>query len=317
MPNSISGQNMTRIDGKKIRRIREQKGLTQLYLATVVGVTTDTISRWENRRYPSIKQENGVKLAEALEVELEEILETNTTPDQDEAPEETQKQPPSTDYGPIEEGSRPQRPRPLVGLVILLILFLIGGGIWWFLSRPAPVSVDAVRNMPPHVPAGEIFPVVVQISTDRQESFSLLLKETIPAGFVAEKSNPTMTTRNGSGILKWVSRTSGSTTTFTYLVRAPEDTLQNHQYGFEGVVTLGKEKKSTHQVGGNSAIEVANFHWADINQDNVIDDEEILTAYDSFNGLDELAFNWDRVDEIWTGQGYRWDSNSRQYIIIP
>ena len=66
---------MVKIDGTQVRRLREAKGLTQLYMATVVGVTTDTISRWENKRYPSIKVENGRKLAEALEVNLEEILE--------------------------------------------------------------------------------------------------------------------------------------------------------------------------------------------------------------------------------------------------
>ena len=64
------------IDGDAIRSIREEKGLTQLYLATVVGVTTDTISRWENRKYPSIKFENAEKLAQALEVDLEDIVDS-------------------------------------------------------------------------------------------------------------------------------------------------------------------------------------------------------------------------------------------------
>ena len=62
------------IDGARIRTVRETKKLTQLYVANVVGVTTDTISRWENNRYPSIKRENAEKLASALEVDLEEIL---------------------------------------------------------------------------------------------------------------------------------------------------------------------------------------------------------------------------------------------------
>ena len=33
------------VDGTKLRTIREGKKLTQLYVASVVGVTTDTISR--------------------------------------------------------------------------------------------------------------------------------------------------------------------------------------------------------------------------------------------------------------------------------
>ena len=74
--NSFSGiVPMVGIDGTKIRKLREEKGLTQLYLSTVVGVTTDTISRWENKRYPTIKLENAEKLAHALQVKLDDILE--------------------------------------------------------------------------------------------------------------------------------------------------------------------------------------------------------------------------------------------------
>src|SRR6185369_18076233 len=62
------------IDGNKIRTIREANKLTQLYVASVVGVTTDTISRWENNRYPSIKRDNALRLAGALEVDLAAIL---------------------------------------------------------------------------------------------------------------------------------------------------------------------------------------------------------------------------------------------------
>ncbi len=64
-----------RIDGDRIRRLREEKELTQLYVATVVGVTTDTVSRWENRRYQTVKRQNALKLAQALEVDLNDILE--------------------------------------------------------------------------------------------------------------------------------------------------------------------------------------------------------------------------------------------------
>ena len=64
------GMVMVKIDGSKVKRLREQKGLTQLYVATAVQVTTDTISRWENKRYPSVKKENCLKLAETSELPL-------------------------------------------------------------------------------------------------------------------------------------------------------------------------------------------------------------------------------------------------------
>ena len=62
------------LNAKAVRRIREDKKLTQLYVAKVVGVTTDTISRWENNRYPTMKTSNALRLAEALEVPLKDIL---------------------------------------------------------------------------------------------------------------------------------------------------------------------------------------------------------------------------------------------------
>ncbi len=62
------------IDGEAIRQIREEKRLTQLYVSKVVGVTTETVSRWENKRYPTIRRDNAIKLAEALEVDLKAIL---------------------------------------------------------------------------------------------------------------------------------------------------------------------------------------------------------------------------------------------------
>src|SRR6056297_3659596 len=62
------------VDATALRRIREEKRLTQLYVSKVVGVTTDTISRWENNRYPTIRRENALKLAEALEVPLDALL---------------------------------------------------------------------------------------------------------------------------------------------------------------------------------------------------------------------------------------------------
>jgi len=61
------------IDGTKAKNIREAKKFTQLYVANVVGVTTDTISRWENNRYPSIRRDNAEKLVAAGRVAGQEI----------------------------------------------------------------------------------------------------------------------------------------------------------------------------------------------------------------------------------------------------
>ncbi|MHB8765688.1 MAG: helix-turn-helix domain-containing protein, partial [Deferrisomatales bacterium] len=63
-----------RLDGDRIRTLREDKGLTQLYVAEVAGVSVATVSRWENNRTPAVKRENAEALAQALEVEVDQIL---------------------------------------------------------------------------------------------------------------------------------------------------------------------------------------------------------------------------------------------------
>lgn len=62
------------LDGSTVRKIREKQKLTQYYISKVVGVTIDTVSRWENNRYPTVRRENALLLSEALEVPIEEIL---------------------------------------------------------------------------------------------------------------------------------------------------------------------------------------------------------------------------------------------------
>ncbi len=154
-PETMTGEHHTmpqpgvtappKIDGATIRRLREEKGLPLLHVATVVGVTTDTISRWENRRYPSIRPENAKKLAEALGVSLAEILE----PD---APAATPNEPAET-LSP----SPPRSRRVGIGLALLLALTI--GAVflaWWFNARP-PVKVGAVRILPSHAPVGLSF----------------------------------------------------------------------------------------------------------------------------------------------------------------
>src|SRR5512145_1266747 len=104
------------LDGGILKRIREEKRLTQLYVASVVGVTTDTISRWENNRYPTIKRDNAEKVAMALEVPLEEILRQEPA-----APE------PEPEAVPL-PSTRRQRLAPLVlavGLGTLLVALLV------------------------------------------------------------------------------------------------------------------------------------------------------------------------------------------------
>jgi transcriptional regulator with XRE-family HTH domain len=300
---------MVRIDGSKVRNLRETKGLTQLYIATVVGVTTDTISRWENKRYPTIKQDNGLKLAEALEVSLDDILETEK---------------PVTEVQEVSEIIVPQVShrrefRPFIWLLLLIVILLLPF-IWLHFKKAVKpvVSISASRLLPPHIQAGQPFPVIIQVTAVKESSFSLVLKEGLPAGCELIQSAPPHTgIDKKTGSIKWLSRTQGSLTTFVYLAKKRQESDPVDSIRFSGSVTLRNEGTSGTPISGAQVVSIANYHWADTNQDYRIIDDEILEAYDVFSALDDLNYDWQEIDDIWSGSGYQWDEASQKYIIIP
>ena len=299
---------MIKIDGSKVRSLRESKGLTQLYIATVVGVTTDTISRWENKRYPSIKEENALKLAESLEVSLEKILET----------EEELTDPDETPAIAVSQSKPPKQHRILLWLLFLVVVLLLPF-IWYNANQPEPVTIFANRLLPPHVTAGQPFPVIIQVTAQQQEPISLILKETLPEGYEPIVSAPPFTGFDKkTWSLKWVTRTTGQVTTFVYLAKQlvkDPDAAHAAPHRFSGSVTLRDQKSPETIIAGSLALPLADYHWVDADRDNRIDDAEILAVYDTFSALDSVNYDWQEIDDIWSGEGYYWDDTKQEYII--
>ena len=309
--NSLSGTlPMARIDGVRVRGLRESKGLTQLYLATVVGVTTDTISRWENRRYPSIKLENAEKLARALEVELQAILE------QDDG--ESQPVPAAVGTGnqtPVTPPARRSR-SPWVLFVVLLAV-LGAGGAGYLLFRPHDITVSAERILPAHVPAGQSFPVLIRVRMSEEGPVSLIIKEVLPPACVVVDSEPALTTFDARNrTIRWISRAKTRQLTFAYVVRAPTGAAAGEHLDFAGSITLKQGGRDRVPILGATTITVAPFHWADANSDGIVDDEEILTVYDRYSDMPKLKFGRDLIDNIWAGRGYYWDGKTRKYVVL-
>jgi transcriptional regulator with XRE-family HTH domain len=300
---------MAKIDGSKVRSLREAKGLTQLYIATVVGVTTDTISRWENKRYPSIKEENALKLAEALEVPLDEILEK----------EEEIVKPEETPTAVVSRSKQPKSNRILLWLM-LLVVFLLLPFAWYHFQKPEPITIFATRLLPPHIPGGQPFPVIIQVRTKLHGPFSLILRETLPADCEPIVSSPPFTGMDKkTGSLKWITRTNGQVTTFVYLARklvSESSTPDDTSLRFSGSVTLRDKKSSETTIAGSLVLPLAAYHWADANKDNRIEDDEILAVYDTFSALDNVEYDWQEIDDIWSGEGYRWDGNKKEFVIL-
>ncbi|MDD5757551.1 MAG: helix-turn-helix transcriptional regulator [Desulfobulbaceae bacterium] len=311
---------VAKINGDEIRRLRECKGLTQLYMATVIGVTTDTISRWENRRYPTIKLENAEKLAHTLEVDLEAILEQeeNDTPSPLAPPEDpSDGQVPQAPPEPATPANTLKRHWRHFALLLFTIFVVLGSFFWWQ-TKPAPMKITVIstRILPKHVPPGQTFPVLITVNTNQPPPVTLILKENLPSGCRIISADPPLTTEaEKSGAVKWISRMDKQTSTFAYLVRAPNTETAGAQLQFSGELTVNQGVQGQKEISGATSLELAPFHWADVDRNNKIDDEEILAVYDRYSSMKEIDFGRDLIDDMWAGSGYVWERKSGKYVV--
>ena len=301
---------MVKIDGTKIRLLREQQGLTQLYVATVVQVTTDTISRWENKKYPTIKKENGLKLAEALGVTLDDIVESIAI-ESDEIPALPETAPLPADH--------PHR-RPLAQIWPLLVLTttllaVIAAFAWYYLSSTAQPAIIATRILPKRCTIGQPFPVIIEVSGIADKPVAIIIKENFPKTAKIKKIIPSLASANlKEPVLKWLHKAEGPSR-FAYSVTLSADSTGDNL--FSGTIASGNEAQREHAIGGASTIAIGPHHWADSNGDNVINDAEILTVYEQFGDIEALGIDLDLIEEIWLGSGYSWNEKKSIYTILP
>jgi len=308
-------QAVSRIDGTRIRAIRERKELTQLYVATVVGVTTDTISRWENRRYPTIKQENALKLAEVLEVELSEILDTESEPS-----------PPADDEAPAPDENERKTKKSIPVMVIILMAVAVGTLVAAFFLKPQKIDttgsplITAKRILPPHVAPGQLFPVIIRVNISTPGVYSMIVREAVPLDCLIVKGLPSFANLDGkNGVLKWIGRAADQTS-FSYLARSRKSVADGKMLSFSGAATLKKDGASSRiPITGDNSVTIKKLHWADTNGDHRIDDEEILAVYDQLEAMTELGSDdfQSGVEDIWAASGYRWDETTESFAVVP
>lgn len=305
------------IDGDKIRKLREDNKVTQLYLATAVGVTTDTISRWENRRYPSIMKENALKLAEALEVSLETLL---ATPETSQALSDENKaaRPTAPEHPPaavVLEGKTGGGPRPLRVFLIPLLCLGLAALAYPLLKTTVP-GLNAIRYLPDHVLAGQSFPVLIEVSTGKASGATLMLREFLPAHGSPLGAVPPLVGKE-EHLVKWISKMDGSgRNSFVYLVRVGEDTEIGRRLSFQGNLLVGRRGNDAIEVAGDRDMEVSVYHWADENRDNRIDDYELLSVYEFFPNFQELGLDLAEIEKIWAAGGYRWRAETKTVEIM-
>lgn len=310
--NSIpSPMSMIKVDGAKIKRLREEQGLTQLYLATAVQVTTDTISRWENRRYPSIKKENGIKLAEALNVSLEDLLEEEAPGTVEEkAAEDVSAIMPAREEAKTKAGK--------TWLILILIVGLAGATLaYLWLSRhsPSTVTFSAERTLPDHCIAGQPFPVIIKISGDPEKSAALIVRENIPPNATVKKITPAASAGGKKNEpIKWLRKING-TEIFAYVIKVTgkDEDIVN----FSGTAAVSDASEEfPPPIAGDTTTVIGQHHWADTDKDNIINDSEILSVYNQYGEIKGIDLDIDLIEEIWLGSGYKWNAATATFEII-
>jgi len=274
------------LDGGRVRSIREAKGLTQLYVAEVVGVSVDTVSRWENNRTASVRRENAEALARALEVELEEIL----------------------------PASRPTPPRTarrlawVVGAVAPTVILAAG---WWLWVGSG--EVEARRLLPPYCPPGTRIPVVIQVEGAGTRPIRVVVREELPRGWTFEGAVPPPTQGPGDdGVVRWILTVSGGSTRIGYVVRAPAGP-EGSTHRFRGrVVTRARGEGDP--IRGEARTDLEYVHWADQDADFEISDAEVLGALERLDAAAGLGLSAGDLRALWGVGEYEWDEQKGGFM---
>ncbi|MBD1399215.1 helix-turn-helix transcriptional regulator [Pelovirga terrestris] len=292
-------QSSVAVDGTALRRIREEKRLTQLYVSKVVGVTTDTVSRWENNRYPTIRRENAIRLAEALEVELADIIKKDIQ------------------IQPVEKKQESRyfdKRFWLVIAVCLMVVFLA----WFFISQrrvPFDAQLQARRLLPLHVAPGHELLVQLVISTEIPLK-GMILKEEFPPGWQFISSDPEAASVDvATGVARWIFRNPQTLFTVYYRLAVPDDVPMDNVIAVSGELIANPEgQQFVLPVSADQRVSIRPFHWADTNANYVIDDMEILVFSELTENTSELDDEWYLVEQIWHSGSYRWDDDSYRFV---
>ena len=290
------------IDGNVIRRIREEKRLTQLYVAKVVGVTTDTVSRWENNSYPTIKWDNALKLAEGLEVDLAEILKKEDVVDNLDA--DVSRKPKKQNWIYL---------LLLLGVTLTALIFLL-----WPSDPPSAVPVlQAKRFLPPFAAPGSRVLIQVKLSAEKPLR-GMILKETFPPGWHLVAAEPVVSHLDADrGVARWIFRKPLLKTGVYYILEVPEGIEPDSDLTISGELIANPEgQRSSALVQSVGTMQLEPFHWSDKNGDWIIDDLEILELSDLTEEAQSLNLDWDLIEMIWETGAYRWDSGTKKFTPV-
>jgi len=285
------------IDSAAIRQIREEKRLTQLYVAKVVGVTTDTVSRWENNRYPTIRRDNAVKLAEALEVPVTDILKQDV--------DETE----------LSGNEEKNRSRFSLFLFLAVVLFGIVGALFYFSGNEVrSVTLSAQRLVPAFAAPGNRILIRVHLTSDKPLK-GMILREEFPAEWNLVASEPPASgIDNVKGNARWIFRNPQMLQSVAYILEVPMNAEIGANVPLQGELIANPDgRRSQTDVVSAGRMEIQPLHWADSNGDQVIEDLEILEVSEMLEETGQLNLEWDFIEKLWDAGGYVWDQETATF----
>jgi hypothetical protein len=193
----------------------------------------------------------------------------------------------------------------------MLVLF---GGIaaHFYLKETTLYQISAERIMPLSTLPNSPFPVVIEVRHSGTEPISIIVKDMLSDGSEIIEVSPVQGSAVQAGEVKWI-RKLQQTTRFSYMAKISGD---SSKHLFSGEISTSKNEK-TIKTMGIQAIEAGLFHWADSNSDNSISDQEILTVFDYYSGIDDFTVDIEFIEKMWLGSSYSWDRSTQQIKISP
>ena len=286
------------LDSAEVKRIRESLQLTQLYVSKVVGVTTDTISRWENNRYPTIRRENALKLAEALEVPLVDVL----------------LKPVEEEVLPVVEVTK-KSPAAWTALPIMALLVLIAVYTYYRHSPIPPAAVTAERLLPGFAAPESVIPVLVAL-THRTDNSGIIVREYFPKGWKIIQANPPASSLdNVNGVARWIIKAGDDRDRIVYLIQVDALAKLGSESRFQGeIVASAQGNQSAVPVQGESKLVVQPTHWADSDGNGRIDDGEMLEASFTIEDMAGVHIDWNDLEKLWAAGNYTWNKKQRKFL---
>jgi hypothetical protein len=168
------------------------------------------------------------------------------------------------------------------------------------------------RVVSPHFIPGRPLPVFLKITNPSSEAVSIILKEELPPGSTFTAAVPSSSGTQGDTV-KWLTKINGSDL-FYYTITT--DPSFSGILSFSGSVRDGNGTQPA-LIMGDARSEAGLHHWADVDGDNRISDEEILQVYDLVASDTPGALDLDLLEEMWLGEGYQWQPEQGQFFILP